>query len=143
MKKILAMLGLALLLSALPVWAHSVTLTWTPSPSIPPVGTGWSIGYLVFEAESPTAFNWTIPLNNPAVAVGCTSSSNCTYTDLTCNTLGQTCYYAVEAAWVGGSIDGAQPWYRPSVPSNVVWCMIGGTCSENPMSPASLTAAPH
>lgn len=83
---------LFLLLSSISVFAHDVVLTWNPSPD----GTANpTAGYNVQRATTPGAEGST-NINSGAVAVGCTTSANCTYTDTSSAVVaGATLYYTV------------------------------------------------
>lgn len=100
---------------------HGVVLHWDPSPSTGTVP-GWDVGYNVFEGDSPEDIGGT-PLNDSPVEVDCASHATCTYSDLTCNTPFETCYYDVEAVWI-------QNESLASTPSNIVSGTIPAGASD-------------
>lgn len=90
--------------------AHSATLTWTP-PSDGSANP--SSGYNVLKGTTAGGENAT-PINSAPVAVGCASTTNCTYTDTNVQA-GQTYYYKVEFV-VGTTLSAPSPEASGTVP---------------------------
>jgi hypothetical protein len=93
MKKTIVFLFVLFVLSITAVaQAHSVVLTWSPSTD---GAANASSGYNVLRGTTSGGESST-PINSAAVAVGCTNTTTCTYTDTSSAVVaGATLYYEV------------------------------------------------
>jgi len=101
MKRLIGFLIAFIIISSV-ASAHNVVLTWTPSAD---GASNPTSGYNVLRGTASGGESST-PINSAVVAVGCTSATNCTYTDSSSAVVaGATLYY--EVTFVLGSTSSA------------------------------------